>query len=158
MGFKQLVLAILPLMFVLIQANFTDLQTEVTETKQELHNLQILVSDLRSEQKDLRQLSNDHVIVHWLKNSMMDLRREMNELAVQQERNSALDHRLENQIQQMRLDIRKPSADKAVNKHHLKILSEEFKSLQKKQRRMEKYWKTRNKHHHRRHHQLKTTI
>ena len=112
MGFKQLVLAILPLMIVLIQANFTDLQTEVTETKQELHNLQILVSDLRSEQKDLRQLSNDHVIVHWLKNSMMDLRREMNELAVQQERNSALDHRLENQIQQMRLDIRKPSADK----------------------------------------------
>ena len=114
MGFKQLVLAILPLMIVLIQANFTDLQTEVTETKQELHNLQILVSDLRSEQKDLRQLSNDHVIVHWLKNSMMDLRREMNELAVQQERNSALDHRLENQIQQMRLDIRKPSADKVL--------------------------------------------
>ena len=30
MGFKQLVLAILPLMIVLIQANFTDLQTEVT--------------------------------------------------------------------------------------------------------------------------------
>ena len=116
MGFKQLVLAILPLMIVLIQANFTDLQTEVTETKQELHNLQILVSDLRSEQKDLRQLSNDHVIVHWLKNSMMDLRREMNELAVQQERNSALDHRLENQIQQMRLDIRKPSADKVLLK------------------------------------------
>jgi hypothetical protein len=40
----------------------------------------------------------------------------MNELAVQQERNSALDHRLENQIQQMRLDIRKPSADKVLLK------------------------------------------
>ena len=39
----------------------------------------------------------------------------MNELAVQQERNSALDHRLENQIQQMRLDIRKPSADKVLH-------------------------------------------
>ena len=40
----------------------------------------------------------------------------MNELVVQQERNSALDHRLENQIQQMRLDIRKPSADKVLLK------------------------------------------
>ena len=46
----------------------------------------------------------------------------MNELAVQQERNSALDHRLENQIQQMRLDIRKPSADKVL---HIKGWSQE---------------------------------
>ena len=95
---------------VLIRANFTDLQTEVTETKQELHNLQILVSDLRSEQRELRQLSNDHVILHWLKNSVMDLRREMNQLAMtQQERNTAADQRLENKMQELRLGIcRKP--------------------------------------------------
>ena len=46
----------------------------------------------------------------------------------------------------------------ALNKHHLKILTEEFKNLQKKQMTMEKYWRNRNKHHHRRHHQLKNTI
>ena len=91
---------------VLIRANFTDLQTEVTETKQELHNLQILVSDLRSEQRELRQLSNDHVILHWLKNTVMDLRREMNQLAMtQQERNTASDQRLENKMQEMRLGV-----------------------------------------------------
>ena len=75
MGFKQLqVLFVFLTKIMLIQANFTDLQTEVMETKQELHNLQILVSDLRSEQQDLKQLDNDHVIIHWLKNTMMDLR------------------------------------------------------------------------------------
>ena len=75
MGFKQLqVLFVFLTKIMLIQANFTDLQTEVMETKQELHNLQILVSDLRSEQQDLKQLDNDHVIIHWLKNTMIDLR------------------------------------------------------------------------------------
>ena len=105
---------------VLIHANFTDLQTEVTETKQELHNLQILVSDLRSEQRELRQLSNDHVILHWLKNSVMDLRREMNQLAMtQQERNTAVDQRLENKMQEMRLGIcRKPCTYKVLTFVH----------------------------------------
>ena len=65
MGFKLLLVFLATI--VLIQANFTDLQTEFMEMKQELHNLQILVSDIRSEQYELRQLSNDHVIIHWIK-------------------------------------------------------------------------------------------
>jgi len=126
---------------VLIRANFTDLQTEVTETKQELHNLQILVSDLRSEQRELRQLSNDHVILHWLKNTVMDLRREMNQLAMtQQERNTASDQRLENKMQEMRLGVcKKPCTYKRQHNHHLKTLSEEVKHLKKQLRAIEKY-------------------
>ena len=121
MGFKLLLVFLSAI--VLIHANFTDLQTEVMETKQELHNLQILVSDMRSEQQELRQLSNDHVIVHWLKNTIVDLRREMNELAMQQERSAALDRQLENEMREMRLGMRKPAV------HKVKIIEYIFASL-----------------------------
>ena len=62
----------------------------------------------------VHDLSNDHVIVHWLKNNIVDLRKEMNEFAVQQERNAALDHQIENEMREMRLNIKKPAVHKVT--------------------------------------------
>ena len=112
MGFKLLLVFLSTI--VLIQANFTDLQTEFMEMKQELHNLQILVSDIRSEQHELRQLSNDHVIIHWIKNTIVDLRKEMNEFTVQKERSTAVDRQLETEMREIRLYMEKPTIHKVI--------------------------------------------
>ena len=52
-GFS-LILPVLCSFSVPVNANFTNLQIELMEMKQEVRNLQILVSDLRTERQDLR--------------------------------------------------------------------------------------------------------
>ena len=66
---------------------------------------------LKNESFESRQLvlieEKDH-----LQCKYEDLRKEMDEFAVQQERNAALDHQIENEMREMRLNIKKPTVHK----------------------------------------------
>ena len=57
-----------------------DLTSELLETKREVENLRLLVSQIKIQREELHQFSNDHVILHWLKNSILDLRKEVNQM------------------------------------------------------------------------------
>ena len=81
-------------------ANFNgDVRAEVMEIKQEVHNLQVLFSDLRSQNEELKDVPNDHVLLHWLKDTVMTLK---NELLVMEQQREALKMEI---MQQMKPEI-----------------------------------------------------
>lgn len=103
MDFKQTLLFLLAFLAVLISAK--NVEEELQETRQELHNLQLLVSDLRAQQLELRQMSNDHVLMKWMKNQLVEVRQEMKEMAIALEHEQRPKADLANEFNQMRLEI-----------------------------------------------------
>lgn len=103
MDFKRSSFLLLTFLATVVYAK--NVEEELQETRQELHNLQLLVSDLRAEQLELRQMSNDHVLMNWMKNQLVQVRQEMKEMAIAMENQQRPKADLGNELKQMRLEI-----------------------------------------------------
>jgi len=99
------------------------------ETKQELEKFRRIVNNLKINQEEVRQSANDHTIVHWLKNTVVELRHEMTQLElkisadtedhcamknfVKKTELEFLQQRMNKEFQQMRQDFK----DLEINLH-----------------------------------------
>jgi hypothetical protein len=89
-----------------------NLQENLRETKEEVNRLYILVNDLKVSANEVRQSTNDHTLVHWLKDTMVDMKDQIVDLALEMASMKAtkdqenINKRLENEMQQMRLEMR----------------------------------------------------
>ena len=114
-------------------------------------------------QKELRQSSNDHTIVNWLKETVGDLRREMNEWITKDENvlhqlkeslTSEFGQRMGKEMRQVRLQMRELKVQQArhqafveemkicrhskYSSHHVKTLTKEVEYLQREMHRLKR--------------------
>ena len=91
------------------------------ETKQELEKFRQIVNDLAINQKEVRQSANDHTIVHWLKNTVVELRHEMTQL----ESKISADHCAKNFVKKTELEFLQRRMDKEIQQ-----MRQDFKDLE----------------------------
>ena len=86
------------------------------------------MTDLQIDQRELRQSSNDHTLVDWLRETVVDIRREMNEWIVKSQNDmkqlrtsltSEFEHRMENEMKEAKLQLRNLKVQQA--KHEATI-------------------------------------
>jgi len=131
--------------------------------QREVHTLNSLISDLQWTQKELRQSSNDHTIVNWLKETVGDLRREMNEWITKDQNvlhqlkeslTSEFGQRMGKEMRQVRLQMRELKVQQArhqafveemkichhskYSSHHVKTLTKEVEYLQREMHRLKR--------------------
>ena len=96
--------------------------------QREVQALHTLITDLQIDQRELRQSSNDHTLVDWLKETVVDIRQEMNEWIVKSQNDmkqlrasltSEFEHRMENEMKEAKLQIRNLEVQQA--KHEATI-------------------------------------
>ena len=96
--------------------------------QREVQALHTLITDLQIDQRELRQSSNDHTLVDWLKETVVDIRREMNEWIVKSQNDmkqlrtsltSEFEHRMENEMKEAKLQLRNLKVQQA--KHEATI-------------------------------------
>ena len=101
-------------LFLLLISPYLNYALPIENVQREVHTLHSLISDLQLNQKELRQSSNDHTIVDWLKETVVDLRREMNEWIIKDRSDlhqlkesltSEFGHRVEKELRQVRLQM-----------------------------------------------------
>ena len=101
-------------LFLLLISPYLNYALPIENVQREVHTLHSLISDLQLNQKELRQSSNDHTIVDWLKETVVDLRRQMNEWIIKDRSDlhqlkesltSEFGHRVEKELRQVRLQM-----------------------------------------------------